>query len=212
MEEKRVRNAEQSQKAILDAAENQFGEKGFYGARIDAIAAESGLNKNMIYIYFGNKEELYRTVLLRIYQRMEDVERELLALPISGSAFIRQLITSYFEFLSTNPNFVNILMNENLLHAQFLKEIPNEYIERKTLNQIAQRIRQSCDDGEFRSDIDEKQTVLTMITICFSNFSNRYTLSKMVGYDIHTPFILSTRKDQTIDIMLSYLKDKGEAK
>ena len=57
MQGRRPRNAEQSRQDILKAAEEQFGEKGFYGARIDAIAKQSGLNKNMLYIYFGSKEE-----------------------------------------------------------------------------------------------------------------------------------------------------------
>ena len=209
MDGKRSRNAEQSRQDILKAAEQQFGEKGFYGARIDAIAQQSGLNKNMIYIYFGSKEELYRNVLLGMYRRMEDVERSLIEKELAGSALIAELISAYFDFLDQNSSFVNILMSENLMQAQFLKQIPQEYIERKTLDEIAKKIRMSSENGEFRSDIDEKQAVLTMITICFSNFSNRYTLSKLMGYDIHDGAILEKRKQQTIDIMLSYLTNKA---
>ena len=207
MQEKRGRNAERSRQEILAAAEQQFGEKGFYGARIDAIAQQSGLNKNMLYIYYGSKEELYRQVLLNMYSRMEEVERRLLESSLEGAELIAELIGAYYDFLEQNPSFVNILMSENLMQGQFLKQLPHECIARKTLSDLAARIRKGCDEGVFRADIDEKQTtVLTMITICFCNFSNRYTLSQLTGCDLNDPAVQETRKKQTIDIMLSYLR------
>ena len=206
MQEKRGRNAERSRQEILAAAEQQFGEKGFYGARIDAIAQQSGLNKNMLYIYYGSKEELYRQVLLNMYSRMEEVERRLLESSLEGAELIAELIGAYYDFLEHNPSFVNILMSENLMQGQFLKQLPHECIARKTLSDLAARIRKGCDEGVFRADIDEKQTVLTMITICFCNFSNRYTLSQLTGCDLNDPAVQETRKKQTIDIMLSYLR------
>ena len=206
MQEKRGRNAERSRQEILAAAEQQFVEKGFYGARIDAIAQQSGLNKNMLYIYYGSKEELYRQVLLNMYSRMEEVERRLLESSLEGAELIAELIGAYYDFLEQNPSFVNILMSENLMQGQFLKQLPHECIARKTLSDLAARIRKGCDEGVFRADIDEKQTVLTMITICFCNFSNRYTLSQLTGCDLNDPAVQETRKKQTIDIMLSYLR------
>ena len=205
MENKRRRNAEQSKRDILRAAEQQFGQKGFYGARVDEIAKQSGLNKNMLYIYFESKEELYRCVLKEIYHRMEAVERALLKQELMGREFIAAIISAYFDFLKENPTFVNILMSENLMQAHFAKQLPGECIERDTLSEMAARVRKSCDSGEFRPDIDEKQIVLTMITICFSNFSNRYTLSRMMGFDLDDPRIHEKRKRQAIDILLTYL-------
>lgn len=208
MQEKRGRNAERSRQDILAAAEQQFGEKGFYGARIDAIAQQSGLNKNMLYIYFGSKEELYRQVLLNMYRRMEEVERRLLERNLEGAELIAELIGAYYDFLEQNPSFVNILMSENLMQGQFLRQLPRECIARRTLSELAARIRKSCGEGVFRADVDEQQTVLTMITICFCNFSNRYTLSQLTGCDLNDPAVQQTRKKQTIDIMLSYLSPR----
>lgn len=208
MQEKRGRNAERSRQDILAAAEQQFGEKGFYGARIDAIAQQSGLNKNMLYIYFGSKEELYRQVLLNMYRRMEEVERRLLERNLEGTELIAELIGAYYDFLEQNPSFVNILMSENLMQGQFLRQLPRECIARRTLSELAARIRKSCGEGVFRADVDEQQTVLTMITICFCNFSNRYTLSQLTGCDLNDPAVQQTRKKQTIDIMLSYLSPR----
>lgn len=208
MADRRPRNAEQSKRDILAAAEQQFGEKGFYGARVDEIARQSGLNKNMIYIYFDSKEELYRCVLKAIYRRMEEVERKVLDQNPAGSALVEALISAYFDFLKDNPTFVNILMSENLIGAQFMRQLPDECIARPTLAEIALRLRECCARGEFRADIDEKQLVLTMITICFSKFSNRHTLSRLMGFDLDDPAVHEMRKQQAIEILLAYLSNK----
>ncbi len=47
---------------ILAAATSEFAAHGIAGARVDRIAASAGANKNMIYIYFGNKEQLFGAV------------------------------------------------------------------------------------------------------------------------------------------------------
>ena len=47
--------AERTKKKILIAAEEAFAQKGFYGARIDEIAQNAGVNKRLIYEYFGKK-------------------------------------------------------------------------------------------------------------------------------------------------------------
>ena len=52
---------------ILAAAETEFSEKGLYGARVDDIARSAGVNKSMLYAYFGSKEALYKTVLEAVY-------------------------------------------------------------------------------------------------------------------------------------------------
>ena len=57
------RDPERTSAAILAAAVKEFTEKGYSGARIDAIAARAGANKRMIYHYFGDKEALYLAVL-----------------------------------------------------------------------------------------------------------------------------------------------------
>jgi TetR/AcrR family transcriptional regulator len=60
-----ARDPEATRAQILDAAEEEFARYGLAGARVEAIAAGTGVTKAMIYYYFGNKEELYRAVLQR---------------------------------------------------------------------------------------------------------------------------------------------------
>lgn len=48
---------------LLEAAREEFQSNGFAGGRIDAIADTAGVNKRLIYAYFGSKAELFEIVL-----------------------------------------------------------------------------------------------------------------------------------------------------
>lgn len=59
----KIRNAERTQKNILEAARNEFFNNGYKGARIESIADIAGVNKQLIYHYYKGKKELYEAVL-----------------------------------------------------------------------------------------------------------------------------------------------------
>jgi AcrR family transcriptional regulator len=59
----RQRNPERSRERILAAAMEEFSERGFAGARVDAIARRAGLNKQLISHHFGGKQALYEAVM-----------------------------------------------------------------------------------------------------------------------------------------------------
>jgi AcrR family transcriptional regulator len=61
------RDPERTRAAILAAATEEFTAHGLNGARVDEIAKRSGVNKRMIYYYFGDKGGLYIAVLEEIY-------------------------------------------------------------------------------------------------------------------------------------------------
>jgi AcrR family transcriptional regulator len=54
---------EERPKQILDAALAVFAEHGLAAARLDDIAKRAGVSKGTIYLYFSNKEELFREVV-----------------------------------------------------------------------------------------------------------------------------------------------------
>lgn len=199
------RNPLKSQAAILTAAEHEFAQKGFWGARVDEIAKQSNLNKRMIYAYFGDKEGLYKQVLLNTYSKMEKVEKVLVEQNLTGNDLIEKIVSSYFDFLQSNPNFVNILMWENLNKGKYLQELESTTIERKTIQHFINAIEKGKIDGIFRKDIDSYQVVLSMITTCFANFSNQYTLSKLFHTDLTDKQIIEQRKQHTTQLITAYL-------
>src|SRR5919112_1708002 len=54
---------EERPKQILDAALAVFAERGLSAARLEDIAQRAGVSKGTIYLYFANKEELFREVV-----------------------------------------------------------------------------------------------------------------------------------------------------
>lgn len=204
----RLRSAQTKQR-ILEVAEAHFGEKGFYGARIDEIAADANINKRMIYAYHENKETLYRNVLANVYVRMEEVERRIVQLGLTGEEMIRTLLSDYLDFLGENPTFVNILMWENLNRGSTLKQLTREIESRRETGlYFAAQIRRGKEAGIFSPDIDEEQMVITMITVCFANFSNRFTLSELFDRDIGKRAYFAQRKGQILAMILAYMKHK----
>ncbi len=204
----RQRTSERSRSDILLAAEYEFSDKGFYGARIDEIARRAGINKRMIYAYFGNKETLYKHVLAHVYARMAQVEQTIVDADYSGEELIRHIISAYFDFLRDNPSFVNLLMWENLNKGRFLKEIENSKIQRATIGIFLKELQKGKEDGSFRADIDEWQTVISLITMCFANFSNQYTLSRLFSTDLSSAEAVEQRKQHTTEIILAYLQGR----
>ncbi len=57
-----ARSAER-RKAILDAALDEFAERGFEAARLDDVAKRAGIAKGTIYLYFRDKEALFQELL-----------------------------------------------------------------------------------------------------------------------------------------------------
>jgi AcrR family transcriptional regulator len=56
-------DTDKTKQLLLDAAVQEFAEHGLQGARVDRIAKSAGVNKERIYQYFGNKEQLFSRVL-----------------------------------------------------------------------------------------------------------------------------------------------------
>ncbi len=75
--EPRARDADRSQRDILDAARDEFALHGLGGARMDRIAERAEVNKRLIYYYFEGKERLFLAVLERVYEDIRSAEQQL---------------------------------------------------------------------------------------------------------------------------------------
>ena len=66
--ERTARDAARTRKAILDAAEALFAERGFDAASLADIGRQAGVSRGAPNYFFGSKVNLYRAVLERLIQ------------------------------------------------------------------------------------------------------------------------------------------------
>nr|WP_062337872.1 TetR family transcriptional regulator [Herbidospora sakaeratensis] len=58
---------------LLDAAYDEFVERGLAGARVERIASAASANKQAIYAYFGSKDALFDAVIDARYRVLADL-------------------------------------------------------------------------------------------------------------------------------------------
>ncbi len=135
---KRARNSTKTKASILAAGRVEFADRGFEGARVDAIAERAGANKRLLYHYFGNKEDLYRAVLLDAYQEIRRGERALSLDQYDPVQAMDRLVRFTFRHFLANPWFPRLLGTENIENARFLKTLPDiEALHSPLVGQIA---------------------------------------------------------------------------
>ena len=71
MARKLQQRAIETRKRILTAARELFAERGYSGATVDEIALRAKANKQRIYAYFVNKQQLFETVVLQLFQEVD---------------------------------------------------------------------------------------------------------------------------------------------
>ena len=97
-----MRNAEATRERILDAARAEFSAHGIAGARVDRIARAAGYNKNLIYVYFQDKETLFTTVLQKHLARVYD-ENPFTPDDLPGYA------AKVFDFAMAHPDLLRLM-------------------------------------------------------------------------------------------------------
>jgi AcrR family transcriptional regulator len=157
---------------ILDGAAEEFAAAGFAGARIDRIARRTRLNVRMLYYHFGSKRGLYRAVLQHIYEHMA---RILEGLPATGEQRTLEAFGRYFDLLTENPRFADVLVRELLDGAKHLKALSKERPElfRQIHFHALELIEGGIASGELR-ELDPAMTVLSVTsTVCFLTAARR---------------------------------------
>src|SRR5476651_2145445 len=113
-----------TRKKLLTAARREFADSGLAGARVDEIAARAGVNKQLVYHYFGDKDALYLAVLEWVYEEIRAKERELNLAGLPPAQAIRKLIESSFDHLALHPDFIVLLNDENRNGARHVRASP----------------------------------------------------------------------------------------
>ena len=204
---KRKQEAIETRENILEVATREFSEKGLAGARIDEIADRTASSKRMIYYYFGGKEELYRAVLERAYERIRAQEQKAHFENLAPDQALRAMIGHNFDYHVDHPEFVRLVMNENVHHGEHIAQIESlKQSNRSVIDQLGAIAEKGAEQGLFRKGIDPVELHTTISALSFYNVSNRHTFLHNFGVDFNAPAVRARHRDQIIDCVMGWVQ------
>jgi AcrR family transcriptional regulator len=200
------RDPERTQASILAAATLEFAEKGFGGARVDAIAARAGANKRMLYHYFGDKEALYLAVLEEAYAGIRGAEATLDLGGRSPEEGLRELALFTWRYFVSHPEFLSLLGTENLHRARFLKRSKRiREMQTHLMTELSGVLERGRRQGTF-ADVDALHVYLTIAALAVFYLSNQYTLSTIFGRELAAPEAMADWERHVVRVALAAVR------
>ena len=201
------RNPERTKELIHKAALAEFADVGYGGARVDMIAERAGVNKRMLYHYFGNKDDLFLYVLERAYEKIRTHEEKLDLVNLSPEDAVRELVKFTFTYHHDNPEFMRLLNNENLYQAEHVKKSKKiRQMHSPFVDLMTDVLKRGEKEGVFRKNVDPVQFYVTVASVAYFYLSNIYTLSAIFGRKLNSKAALAERHEHCLDVVLGYLR------
>jgi AcrR family transcriptional regulator len=148
---------------ILSAALDCFAERGFAATRLDDIAARAGVTKGTLYLYFPNKEELFKALVRQ--QLLPNIERLEAAAAGSGSAaeVLTQLVAVWAGHVA--PSRIAVLPKLIIAEAGNFPDLARFYLHEvidRAFALLRSVLRRGVESGEFRP-MDVEHTTFCVV-------------------------------------------------
>ena len=197
----RIRDAERSRAAILDAAERRFAELGYEATSLTQVGADAGVSRGTPGYFFRSKAELYQAVLDRSFAEVREAVRtgreRALASNESPDTILAGAVSDYFDFLAARPNFVRLIERE-ALNGSSLAQGNNAFSAgQDALAAISAEL--GLDDA---LSGEAAQLLLSIIALCWFPMIHARTVAPAVGVRLDDPDLLERRKRHVVDLVL----------
>jgi AcrR family transcriptional regulator len=146
------RRSEDRPREICAAALEVFAEKGFAAARLDEIAQRAGVSKGTLYLYFSDKQELFRAVVRNaIAPNIEAVASAVLTSDIPFREAVRGLLARFAETAQRQPigAVAKMVVGESRNFPE-LARVWHDEVASKALGAIGALIQRAQERGEVR--------------------------------------------------------------
>lgn len=192
---------------IVEVATKEFADKGLSGARIDEIAALTHTSKRMIYYYFASKEGLYVAVLEEAYRRIRSIEATLNLDDLEPEAALRKLVGFTFDYQLANPDFIRLVMTENIHNGEFLAQSKTiQQLNVPVINAVKAVYDRGVKAGVFRRGLDAVELHMSISALCFFNVANRHTFALIFKRDMTDPEAMEGRRKNIVEMLARYVR------
>jgi TetR/AcrR family transcriptional regulator len=196
-----------TRRKLLTAARREFAASGLAGARVDEIAARAGVNKQLVYHYFGDKDALYLAVLEWVYEEIRAQERKLNLEGLPPQQAIKRLIEASFDHLAAHPDFIVLLNDENrggAPHVCGSRKL--EAMHSPLVSLVSTILSDGVRAGVFRKGINPVHLYISIAGLSYFYFSNTPTLSAIFGKDLSSPAARRARRKHVVDLVMQSLR------
>jgi AcrR family transcriptional regulator len=156
--ERRAREKAQRRREILNAARQEFFERGFHRPTMDDVAARAQVSKGTIYLYFESKEEILAHLLLEgLHQLLQEIEAASNPQsPLPPEAALRAVANTYLHFCQNEPSYFRLIMAfdrgrfEESISSKLYQRVMNHSL--RGLDLLARTIERGREAGVFCID------------------------------------------------------------
>lgn len=179
----RKRDAERTRERILDAALVEFGDHGFAGARISAIASRAGVNEQLISYYFDSKEGLYRTLQNRWQLTSNDASRP--ELPLGD------VVAEFLRLNAEQRSFARLLVWDGLADTGSAESESDGYF-----SNMVEELRGRQAAGELTADLDPAYVLLVLFAAALAPTVIPQIARRFTGLSVDSPAFQAAYAEQ----------------
>jgi TetR/AcrR family transcriptional regulator len=203
-------NGETTESRILAGARREFIDHGLRGARMQAIADRSGVNKALLHYYFRSKERLYQAVFQSIAETMRSAIIEQLIHEDASDdirSLLRRIISVYITTLRNNPDFPRFILREIADGGSSLTKLIASFA--PSVSDIPRRINRrllaEMDAGRIKR-LPPLHLILNILGMCIFTFIAQPIVAEInkqfhLGVDFDASFF-DTRIETILDMVM----------
>lgn len=204
----RTRDAGRTRSQILDAAELLFARRGYDATSLAEIGEAAGVSRGTPSYFFGSKEELYVSVLERMYADRNEALRPVFA-PLIDWARDRQpsepladvlerCVGGYVSFLLGRTSYVQIIEREALDGGERLRGLHNQST---VMEDAFGALRRHARAHGLRR-FDVAGAVITLVALGYMPVAHRDTLLRRHGLTLEDPRFVRSHKHEIVSALL----------
>ena len=197
--------ADSTERKILEASKRIFQQKGMYGARMQEIADEAGINKALLHYYFRSKDKLFDAVFQDAAKSFFSKIRELINVEKPLFEKIEYFVEQYLELLMQNtfiPAFIitEVHHNPDRIKNIFLESGVNAGLV------FANEVNSAVEQGIIHP-IDSRQLIINIVGLCVFPIAARPIIKTLLNQndDEYMNFI-EVRKKELANFILNAIK------